>query len=228
MPVPLVRYYVAVSLDGFIAPLDGAVDWFDQANEGQGPAGKTDGGYVEFVKGIGGLILGRKTFETELGFGPWSYEAIPSVVMTDRAMPVIPNNVQTARGDPAAALAGLKARVPHGDIWLLGGGVLAGQLLAAGLIDRLELTVLPIVLGQGRTLFGGSAHRCPGKAPAGEAERPRALSCRRARRIPGAGRPSNRPTRADGRCARRRNPPPCRLPTSRSSPPAQARGRLRA
>ncbi len=155
MPEPLVRYYVAVSVDGFIAPLDGAVDWFDQVR-----AGDADDGYTEFVKGIGGVILGRSTFETELGFGPWSYEAIPSVVMTNRALEVTPKNMRTASGDPGPALAALKAQVQHGDIWLLGGGVLAGQLLDAGLIDRVEITVLPISLGQGRPLFGRWARRC--------------------------------------------------------------------
>jgi dihydrofolate reductase len=156
---PLVRYYVAVSVDGFIGPLDGSTDWFDQAREGHGPAGKTEGGYLNFVHGIGGLILGRTTFETELSFGPWSYEALPSVVMTNRTVPIAPKNVQTAAGNPAQPLAALKAKVQHGDIWLLGGGVLAGQLLDAGLIDKVEITVLPIALGQGRPLFGRSTRR---------------------------------------------------------------------
>ena len=156
---PLVRYYVATSVDGFIAPLDGSVGWFDEAREGQGPTGQTDDGYTAFVKGIGGLILGRETFETELGFGPWSYETIPAVVMTNRDLAMTPKNVQVARGDPSPPLEALKARVQHGDIWLLGGGVLAGQLLEAGLIDRVEITVLPISLGQGRPLFGKAGRR---------------------------------------------------------------------
>jgi dihydrofolate reductase len=156
---PLLRYYVAVSVDGFIAPLDGSTDWFDQAREGHGPPGKTEGGYLNFVNGIGGLILGRTTFETELSFGPWSYEALPSVVMTNRTLATAPANVQTAAGNPAQPLEALKAKVQHGDIWLLGGGVLAGQLLDAGLIDKVEITVLPIALGQGRLLFGRSTRR---------------------------------------------------------------------
>jgi dihydrofolate reductase len=160
MRKPLVRYYVAVSVDGFIAPPDGSVDWFEQAREGHGQVGKTDDGYTGFEKGIGGLILGRQTFETELGFGPWGYEAIPAVVMTNRAPAVTPKNVHMARGDPSAPLAALKARVQHGDIWLLDGGVLEGQLLDAGLIDRVEITVLPISLGQGRPLFGEAERRC--------------------------------------------------------------------
>ncbi len=155
MREPLVRYHVAVSVDGFIAPLDGSVDWFDQVREAD-----ADDSYTEFVNGIGGIILGRRTFETELGFGPWSYEALPALMLTNRAPEVTPRNMWTASGDPAPALAALKAQVRHGDIWLLGGGVLAGQLLDAGLIDRVELTVLPISLGQGRPLFGASARRC--------------------------------------------------------------------
>lgn len=154
---PLVRYYVAVSLDGFIAPLDGSVEWFEQARAGDGPSGQPGLGYAEFVEQIGGLILGRDTFETELGFGPWSYDAIPAVVMTHRPIPSPPSNVVAASGDPVTALEALKKRVQRGDIWLLGGGVLAGQLLDAGAIDTIEMSILPISLGSGRTLFGGRA-----------------------------------------------------------------------
>jgi dihydrofolate reductase len=160
MPRPLVRYHLAVSVDGFIAPPDGSVAWFDQARDGRGPAGEPDGGYDAFVKGIGGLMLGRETFDTELSFGPWAYGAMPSVVMTNRPLDATPDNVRIAKGDPTPPLEALKARVQHGDIWLLGGGVLAGQLLKAGHIDRVELTVLPMALGRGRALFGGEEHRC--------------------------------------------------------------------
>jgi dihydrofolate reductase len=160
MRKPLVRYYVAVSVDGFIAPPDGSVGWFDQARGGHGPAGEADGGYEAFVRGIGGIILGRETFDTEMSFGPWSYEAIPAVVMTNHPLTVSPKSVQTARGDPSQPLEALKAVVRHGDIWLLGGGVLAGQFLKAGRLDRVEITVLPIYLGRGRTRFGREAHRC--------------------------------------------------------------------
>lgn len=154
MLIPRVRYYVATSLDGFIAPLDGSLEWFDQARAGRGPAGEDFGDFETFVKGIGGLILGRESFETELGFGEWSYEAIPTVVMTNRPLASAPKNVSTANGDPRQPLDALKRQVKTGDIWLLGGGVLAGQMLQAGLIDTIEITVLPISLGRGRPLFG--------------------------------------------------------------------------
>ncbi len=148
MARPLVRYQVAVSLDGFIASQDGSVDWL--ADFPPGPS------FPEFLDSIGGLMMGRDSFETELTFGPWGHAPKPALVMTNRPITDPPEGVESAAGDPAPALARLRERVAQGDIWLFGGGVLAGRMLDAGLIDRVELATVPVAVGQGRTLFGGA------------------------------------------------------------------------
>jgi dihydrofolate reductase len=144
----LVRYHVGVSLDGFIAPLDGSVKWLEPFGSGAD--------FFRFLKGIGGIVMGRAAFETELGYGEWGYVAIPTTVMSSRPIEEPPANLETGRGDPKAALAKLRSRVREGDIWLFGGGVTAGQFLAAGLIDQLEIRTIPVALSHGRPLFAGS------------------------------------------------------------------------
>jgi dihydrofolate reductase len=148
MADPLIRYNVAQSLDGYIAPLDGSVDWLSGSSGGSS--------YTDFIQTIGGIVMGRAGFETELSFGPWGYGHLPVLVMTKRALGDPPQGVVTAAGDPRPALAALKARVSRGDIWLYGGGLVAGVFLDAGLIDRIEVTTLPVVLGAGRGLFAGA------------------------------------------------------------------------
>lgn len=146
--MPLVRYQVAVSIDGFIGPEDGSVDWLE------GSAGGSE--FLEFLKTVGGIVMGRASFELSLSFGPWDWNQ-PTIVMTSRPFSdPLPHGVEAFNGDPSAALEQLRPKMSGGDIWLFGGGVTAGQFLDAGLIDRLELAVIPVALGRGMPLFGNS------------------------------------------------------------------------
>ena len=148
MARPLVRYQVAVSLDGFIASADGSFDWLMEF-----PPGPSFG---DFLSGIGELMMGREAFETERRMGPWGYADRAVLVMTNRPIADMPPGVEMAAGDPAPALERLRTRVARGDIWLYGGGVLAGRMLEAGLIDRVELATVPVAIGTGRPLFAGA------------------------------------------------------------------------
>ena len=98
-----------MSLDGFIAPLDGSVDWLSDLADGSG--------FTAFLATIGGIIMGRRGFDTER---TWAYDSIPVTVMTTQTIDAKPSSVETAKGDPATALAPLRARVRFGDIWLFG------------------------------------------------------------------------------------------------------------
>ena len=147
--MPLVRYYVATSIDGFIATRDGGTTWLD-AFHGEG--GRS---WNEFIGEIGGIIMGRASWEKMLSFGPWDLSQ-PTMVLTSRSLAAPVDGVETFSGDVNIALAKLAEKVTKGDIWLVGGGKAAAQLLDAGLIDRLELTVMPIVLGRGIPLFEGA------------------------------------------------------------------------
>jgi dihydrofolate reductase len=146
----LVRYHVAVSIDGFIAPKDGSADWLN-------PYGKVAMDFMAtWMKQIDGVITGRATYDQAIGMGGFWGEK-PAVVMTSRPLAKPSKTVITAK-DEAEGLKQLNARMKEGDIWLFGGGVTAGRFLKAGLIDIIEVAVVPVVLGEGRPLFaGGSA-----------------------------------------------------------------------
>jgi dihydrofolate reductase len=150
----LVRYHLAVSMDGFIAPKDGSTGWLD-------PYGKAAMGFIgPWMKQIGGIIVGRATYDQSAGMGGWMWGETPALVMTSRPLPRKHPKTVEAADDPVEGLKQLRARMPPnkgngGDIWLFGGGVTAGQFLKRNLIDMMELAVVPVALGEGRTLFSG-------------------------------------------------------------------------
>jgi dihydrofolate reductase len=77
---PRVEVFIATSLDGFIARPDGTLDWLIQA-QAAAPAGE-DFGYAAFMAGVDAPVMGRKSFDTVLGFDPWPYPCTPVHVLT--------------------------------------------------------------------------------------------------------------------------------------------------
>lgn len=149
-----VVYYGAASTDGYIATEDGGVEWL---NEFSGV-----GGYDEFFAGVGSLVLGRRTFDQVLGFG-WPYGDKPSAVLTGSPLPgsAPASAFAWAGDDPAALVERLRGEAP-GDVWVVGGGRTAGLFLAESVLEEIELTVLPVLLGAGIPLLpedGGGVHR---------------------------------------------------------------------
>lgn len=144
-------YFAAASLDGFIAGPKGDLDWL-HAFEGR----DEDHGFAEFFGGVDGLVMGRKTYEVCRGFGAWPYGDRPCWVLSKHApgyFGELPSGVQVTYQSPGVVAArwqtmGLKR------VWLVGGGELAGQFAEAGLIDELIIASVPVLLGDGRRLFG--------------------------------------------------------------------------
>ena len=146
--------FIATSLDGFIARPDGSLDWLMRA-QAAAPAGE-DFGYAAFMAGIDALVMGRKTFETVLGFDPWPYPGRPVHVMSRSTTVKIPDAlgplVQPSGETPAELLQRL-ARTGVRRCYL-DGGELIQSFLHADLVDRMTLTTVPVLLGSGRQLFG--------------------------------------------------------------------------
>lgn len=142
-------YYVAQSVDGFIAEEDGGVAFLD----GIGAEGE-DFGYSDFYAGIDSLVMGRATYDFVRDTGVWHYAGKPTIVMTSRPGDDAPDGVQFMDGDPREVLDALRAAGGR-STWLVGGGRLAASFRAAGLIDEWIVTLIPCVLGAGVPLAGG-------------------------------------------------------------------------
>lgn len=142
-------YYVAVSLDGFIAPLDGSLDWLAPYN-----AGGEDYGYGEFYKTVDALIEGSKTYEQALTFAEWPHPGKPCWVVTNRHFESKPPEVRFTSVTPAELIRHL-ATLGHKRVWFVGGSQLAASFRTAGLITEYVLSIVPVFLGAGRPLFAG-------------------------------------------------------------------------
>lgn len=150
-----VSVFIGTSLDGFIARVDGSIDWLDSAQELEGE----DYGYEAFMDSVDAVVMGRNSFETVLGFGgEWPYPK-PVVVLTSRHLEVpseLAGKVSTLGGEPEAIVAELASRGMH-SLYLDGGSAIQ-RFLRADLVDRMILTRLPILLGTGIPLFGALDH----------------------------------------------------------------------
>lgn len=167
------QYYVAASLDGYIADPDDGLDWltgYEGSYDGVDAA--TDalaagGSYEFFYEQVGALVSGSATYEwildhldgvgEELGTGAsWPYAGKPYWVLSSRDLPV-PDvegiDVRVVDASAAEVHADLRRAAGDRNIWIVGGGGVASQFAEAGLLDELHLTVVPVVLGAGKPLF---------------------------------------------------------------------------
>jgi dihydrofolate reductase len=151
--VPEVVYYVAASLDGYIATSDGGIEWLSPF-EGKGE----DYGYAAFYASIDAILLGRRTYEQCLTFGEWPYPGKPCWVFSHGAMKTTRPGVTSTNRDPRQMASELQARGLQ-RAWLVGGGELAGAFRREGLISEYIVSVIPVILGAGIPLFSsGMAH----------------------------------------------------------------------
>ena len=149
--------FVGVSVDGFIARLNGALDFLDAG-------GDEPHGYEEFIATVDTIVMGRKTFETVLGFGAWPYGDKPVVILSSQAVDLSTassrgGRVEQMAGPPTDIVAALSGRgVQHA---YLDGGITIQRFLRAGLVDRLVLTRVPVLIGSGVPLFGSLSADVP-------------------------------------------------------------------
>jgi dihydrofolate reductase len=143
-----VSVFMGISVDGFIARPNGALDFL--------PAGGGEPhGYNEFIATVDALVIGRKTFETVLAFPEWPYGDKRVVVLSTRPVDfskVRGGVVEQMAGTPAEIVAKLAASgVRH---LYVDGGITVQGFLRAGLVQRLTITRVPVLIGEGIPLFG--------------------------------------------------------------------------
>ena len=146
MARPRVSAFLGASLDGFIAEADGGLGFLK-------PFEQEEHGYADFYASVDTLLMGRKTYETVLGFDAWPFG--------DRRVAVLSHGARTAcfnerflSGTPEEILAVLAAdgaRHVYAD-----GGEVVTQFLAAGCLDSLTISIVPVLLGSGVRLFASS------------------------------------------------------------------------
>lgn len=146
------KLFIAASLDGYIAGPNGEIDWLENA------ADPADYGYREFYDSIDTTLMGNNTYKLMNILGGSSYSDKTNYVFTRGIAPAATNHFQFISGDIAAFARSLKQQLGK-DIWLVGGGQVNTIMLNEGLIDDIILTVFPLVLGEGISLFALGAKR---------------------------------------------------------------------
>jgi dihydrofolate reductase len=138
-----VRYVVAMSLDGYIAGPDGEADWIIM---------DPDIDFRALFEQFDTFLMGRRTFEAIGGARASGQAGVQTIIFSRTLRQQDYPNVTIASEDPEQVLADLRAK-PGKDIWLFGGGTLFRSLLEAGLVDVVEVAVVPVLLGEGIPLL---------------------------------------------------------------------------
>jgi dihydrofolate reductase len=147
-----ITVFVGASVDGFIARTDGGLDWLPEG-------GGEPHGYDEFIASVDALVIGRNTYEVVLAFDAWPYGDKRVVVLSHRPIDLkapIGAVVEQMSGSPSEIVSRLAASGAHH--LYVDGGITIQEFLRAGLIDRLVVTRVPVLIGQGIPLFGSLPH----------------------------------------------------------------------
>ena len=168
------QYYCAATLDGYIADSDDGIDWltgyegsFEAASAETGPMSE-GGSYERFYADVGALVSGSVTYEFILrqieSGGSWPYTGKPCWVLSSRELAVPEGEGVDVRIETASVRELYERMIESaggGNLWIVGGGNVASQFADAGLLDEVLLTVVPVVLGEGKPLFDRGLHGGP-------------------------------------------------------------------
>lgn len=149
------QYYTATSLDGFLADTENSLTWLFEV-EG---ADEAQAGIAGFLARVGAMCMGATTYEWVVANEPpenWRqyYGDLPCWVFTHRDLPAIPGaNLRFVSGPVESVHREMADAAGERDIWIVGGGDLAGQFADAGLLDHVKVSVAPVTLGAGAPLL---------------------------------------------------------------------------
>jgi dihydrofolate reductase len=141
--------YIATSIDGYIAKIDGGIDWLMEIPNPD----DSDYGFADFMSRIDGVLMGRKTYEIVQNFDQWIYTK-PVFVLT-QTLDTLPgkwaHKAEIVKGDLTEVIKALNDRGIHN--MYVDGGKTIQSFLALDLIDELVITTIPVLLGNGIPLF---------------------------------------------------------------------------
>ncbi|TAJ91584.1 MAG: dihydrofolate reductase [Gammaproteobacteria bacterium] len=145
--------HVVASLDGFIARNDNSVSWLDDTGDiyerGVAGNGEEEAGEDNYC-----FVLGSRTYEHALQLG-WPYGDTPTFVVTHRQLQSARQSVEFYSGDLKRLVDEILAP-RFRNIWLVGGARLCQDFLSLGLVDEIRLSIMPVLLGSGLSLFGNA------------------------------------------------------------------------
>lgn len=147
---PKISIFIATSIDGYIAKKNGDIDWLTKLTPPTGESEDKDCGFSTFFSGIDALIMGRNTYEVVSGFDTWPYQGKRVVVLSSTLTSVC-QQAELFNGDITALVEKLHADgIRH---IYVDGGVTISQFLNMNLVDELIISLIPIILGSGISLF---------------------------------------------------------------------------
>ena len=141
------------SLDGIIAKKDNSVLWFETSDHYEKGAGEPN--VEEFLKTIDCYVMGSHTYEHALELSKsygWAYGDIPTIVVTRRNLQPHKSNIEFHSGDLHQLVNG-KLKPKYKNVWLVGGPKLAKEFIRLKLADEIRMSILPIILGEGKLFF---------------------------------------------------------------------------
>ncbi len=147
-----VVFFQALSEDGFVTDANGSAAW-------QGPYFIPELGFHDFIAGVTAVITARASYDKIAASGTWPYGPVPGIVPSETPLTDIGAPVTAVADDPAAIVAAARGK-GDGAVWVQGDTDLAFRLIHAGLVDRLDLFVMPVTLGQGTEHI--DRHHLPG------------------------------------------------------------------
>ena len=149
------QYFTATSVDGYIADPDNSLSWLLSRDvDSAGPMG-----YARFIESVGAIVMGATTYrwilDNELAEDPaqlWPYQ-VPCWVFSHRDLPAASSDIRFVQGPVEALHQDMVAAAGGRNVWVVGGGDLAGQFADAGLLDEVWVQYAPVTLGSGAPLL---------------------------------------------------------------------------
>ncbi|HEX4850016.1 MAG TPA: dihydrofolate reductase family protein [Puia sp.] len=145
--------HMVSSLDGIIAKRDNSVSWFETSDIYEN--GITGENPEEFLKTIDCYIMGSRTYkhamELSKAYG-WAYGDTPTIVLTHRNLPIERKNIEFYSGN-LNVLVNERLKPNYKNVWIVGGAILAKDFILSNLADEIRMTILPIILGGGKSFF---------------------------------------------------------------------------
>ncbi|MDO3642587.1 dihydrofolate reductase family protein [Mucilaginibacter sp. L3T2-6] len=150
-----ITIHMVSSLDGIIAKKDNSVSWFDTQDVYEKGVVLTKEQIETFVKSIDCYVMGSRTYEHALELSKsygWAYGNVPTIVLSSRNLPAERPNIEFYSGE-LEHLINERLRPGFKNVWVVGGAELAQDFINLKLADEIRMSVLPIILGEGKPFF---------------------------------------------------------------------------